>query len=472
MGTVWEAQHATIQRRFALKFLLPELALKEDMRHRFEREARSAGAIESEHVAAVLDHGVTGAGEPFIVMEYLDGEDLASILERERQLATFRAAQLVAQAAHGVAKAHRRGVIHRDVKPQNLFVVRREDGTELCKVLDFGVALDTARRSGVSTKSGHLIGTLDYMSPEQLRGAPNVDARSDVYSLGCVLYECLAARRPYEATWPHVLMQRILETDAPRLQERRTGLPPGLPEVVERAMQKVPERRFQSMDEFAAALAPFAGRSLIVDTRIGDCNTVPSMPSSSMQRESHIPPPPVAESAESRTGASPSLPPKAGSEAAARRGGVRSLRTRLKIASVGVVAVVGALVATRMTRSREGPVPQAPDVRRARPSDPVTGAGALASENRAPSMAASFEGVRPTIPVGVASVALPAGASAVPPPSQRATAANNQTHASQPPRPPTRRELQGATNSSAEAPVPRPSRKTPSFDLTTDPYSE
>jgi serine/threonine-protein kinase len=165
---------------------------------------------------------------------------------------------LVLQAARGIAKAHARGIVHRDVKPKNLFVTRREDGAESCKVLDFGVAKLTQPSSGISTKTGDMIGTLEYMSPEQVRGDGSVDARTDVYALGCVLYEALSGKRPYGASEPHVVMYCILEGGAAPLATLRAGVPKGVLAVVERAMQRDPQKRFAGTPELIAALAPYA----------------------------------------------------------------------------------------------------------------------------------------------------------------------------------------------------------------------
>lgn len=282
MGSVWEARNP-LERRFAIKFLLPELAESPQIRQRFEREARAAAAIESEHVVDVFDFGVTEASEPFIVMEYLKGEDLGHVLAREGRLSVPRTTELVRQAATGLHEAHLAGVIHRDLKPQNLFVTPREDGTELCRVLDFGVAKLATRSSGISTKTGNLVGTLDYMSPEQLRGDDEVDARADVYSLGCVLYQCLAGRRPFDAERAHVLMYRILEARVVPLSELRPELPKALTRIVHRALETDPERRFASAQELASALAPFSMRAVSVPAP-ADATTLVDQPAPASAR--------------------------------------------------------------------------------------------------------------------------------------------------------------------------------------------
>jgi eukaryotic-like serine/threonine-protein kinase len=253
MGSIWEGRHTALDRRVAVKFMLTELTASEQARRRFEREARAAGAVESEHVVSAFDFGVTEVGEYFLVLEYLEGEDLASLLVREGKLAVPRAVEIVRQALRGIERAHARGVVHRDLKPSNLFLTRREDGSESCKVLDFGVAKLTLSKSG-PTRTGEVIGTIDYMPPEQLRGDSDIDVRADVYSLGCVLYECLSGERPFHADEPHVLMYRILEGRREPLDAR---VPPELANIVQRALDPDATRRYQTVAQFRAALGEF-----------------------------------------------------------------------------------------------------------------------------------------------------------------------------------------------------------------------
>src|SRR4029079_8966993 len=172
----------------AIKFLRRELAERRDILNRFQREAEAAGALENENVTAAIDFGISDDGAPYIVMEYLVGENLADLLAREGRLPVARAADLVAQACRGVAAAHAAGIVHRDLKPHNLFVARRDDGTDLLKVLDFGVAkLQAIDEAAASTRTGTVVGTAAYMSPEQARGEKLVDQRADVYGLGAIL---------------------------------------------------------------------------------------------------------------------------------------------------------------------------------------------------------------------------------------------------------------------------------------------
>jgi serine/threonine protein kinase len=256
MGAVFEAWDLELDRRVAVKFLLREFLDRPEVRARFAREAKATAGIESDHVVKVTERGVSEDGTPFLVMEYLEGEDLRSLLEREERLPLQRVAELALQVCRGLERAHRRGVVHRDLKPENLFVVRAEDGTDRCKILDFGVAKLETGTSGI-TRSGAQIGTLTYMPPEQLRGQA-VDLRVDVYALGCVVYECLAGRPPHVGDEPHVVMTRILTEEPARLDVLRPGLPQELVQAVHRALDKDANGRQQSAAELGAALRPFA----------------------------------------------------------------------------------------------------------------------------------------------------------------------------------------------------------------------
>ena len=177
MGVVYEAQHTVVRRRFAIKFLRRDLSERRDILTRFQHEAEAAGALENHNVMAAIDFGISDDGAPYIVMEYLVGESLAALLEREGRMPVSRAADLIGQACRGVAAAHEIGIVHRDLKPHNLFVCRREDGTDLLKVLDFGVAkLQAIDEASAATRTGMVLGTAAYMSPEQARGDRTVDS--------------------------------------------------------------------------------------------------------------------------------------------------------------------------------------------------------------------------------------------------------------------------------------------------------
>ena len=281
MGTVYEAQHAFVGRRFAVKILHAELTRADEMLERFTREARAAGALENENIASVIDFGHTGDGVPYIVMEYLVGEDLAKLLAREGQLPVPRAVNMIVQACRGLDAAHAAGVIHRDLKPENLFVCKRGDGSDLLKLLDFGIA-KLAKPVGAGgamgaggaisaigdgpppsvTRSGAAMGTPYYMPPEQAKGAKDLDHRADIYALGVILYEALSGQRPHPGDSYNSILYHILTQPVVPLGSLRRGLDPDLADVVHRALAFDPADRPGSAMELARALAPHAGRQI------------------------------------------------------------------------------------------------------------------------------------------------------------------------------------------------------------------
>jgi len=259
MGSVYEAQQIIVRRRFAVKFLHPELAMRRELLTRFQREAEAAGALESENVAAALDFGIAPDGAPYIVLEYLVGESLEQLREREGPLPVMRAVNLVQQACRGVQAAHTAGIIHRDLKPHNLFVCRRGDGTDLVKVLDFGVAkLEVVERGGAETRTGTVLGTPSYMSPEQARGEKKVDHLSDVYALGAVLYELLSGKKPHPGDSHNAILHHIATQPAIPLAQALPDLPPELAAVVERTLRDDATARPASAGELAEALVPWS----------------------------------------------------------------------------------------------------------------------------------------------------------------------------------------------------------------------
>jgi endoglucanase len=262
MGVVFEAQHTVVRRRFAIKLLRAEFAQRRDILTRFQREAEAAGTLESENIAEVVDFGIADDGTPYIVMEYLVGENLASLIEREGKLSVSRATDLVSQACRGVQAAHATGIVHRDLKPENLFVCRREDGTDLLKVLDFGVAKLQSIDEISATRTGAILGTIPYMSPEQARGDKEIDKRTDVYALGAILYELLSLKRPHPGDSHNAILHHISTHPAVPLDAVEPNLPPALVELIGRALSSDPAARPASADDLTQAVAPFVGRQV------------------------------------------------------------------------------------------------------------------------------------------------------------------------------------------------------------------
>jgi serine/threonine-protein kinase len=259
MGKVYEGLHVRIGRRVAIKFLLPEFAAHSEIVRRFENEARAAGSLEHENIAAVHDFGRSDDGACFLVMDFLAGEDCEKLLGREGPLPVTRVVNIILQVCRGLAVAHPAGIVHRDLKPANLFLIKRADRTELVKILDFGIAKLRKVDDQPGTVTGQAMGTPYYMSPEQARGDKTVDQRTDVYALGVILYELLSGQRPHEGDTYLKIIYSILHKEPEALESLRQGLPRGLVEVVRKAMSVDLTRRFATVAELGEALSPFAG---------------------------------------------------------------------------------------------------------------------------------------------------------------------------------------------------------------------
>lgn len=262
MGVVLAAKHIELDERVAIKFIRSEMQKVPGVLSRFAREAKAAVSIKSEHVAQVFDVGTAEGIGPYIVMEYLEGRDLAAVLESEGRLPIRRAVHYVMQACEALAVAHSGGITHRDIKPENLFLTRQGD-LELIKLLDFGIskAALTGKVFGdeLSTAEGScLLGTPLYMSPEQIRSTSEVDHRADIWSLGAVLYELITARSAFVADSVRQVWTRILETAPTPLFAHCPEAPASLQAVIDRCLEKDPAMRFQNVAELAVALLPFA----------------------------------------------------------------------------------------------------------------------------------------------------------------------------------------------------------------------
>jgi len=256
MGAVYEVEHEVTKHRRALKIVHARLAGKADLVDRAVREASADARIGNPHIAETFDAGRLETGEPYILMEFLEGETLDRRLARAGPFAPEDLIDLVGQACKGIQAAHEAGIVHRDLKPENLFVTTR-DGKPFVKILDFGISKFDADRTGVSslTATGSTMGTPYYMSPEQVRGERSIDARTDVYALGVILYECACGARPYEARAIEPLVVLIHEGKAVPLHDRRPSLSQDFCHVVHRAMAVDRDQRFDSARSLGEALA-------------------------------------------------------------------------------------------------------------------------------------------------------------------------------------------------------------------------
>jgi serine/threonine protein kinase len=267
MGLVVAARHLELDQRVAIKLLLPSIAEQGTAAERFRREARSAARIRSDHVCRVLDVGTLPSGVPYLVMEHLEGCDLATELELRTRLPLPEAIEYVLQACEGLAEAHSVGIVHRDLKPANLFLAKRSDGSKRIKLLDFGVSKaldDSGAGQHKLTQTSTLVGSPLYMSPEQLSSSRDVDVRTDIWALGAVLYELLMGKPPFSGGNIPQLVHAVMNEQQPSIEALHTTMPRGVDAVIARALQKQRDARYPSVAEFAADLAPFAPRHALI----------------------------------------------------------------------------------------------------------------------------------------------------------------------------------------------------------------
>lgn len=257
MGSVWEGIHASLGTRVAVKFIDTEYINSEEIRSRFANEARAAAKLVSKHVVQVFDHGVCADGRSYIVMEFLAGEPLDTRLDRLGRLSPADTLRIVGQVCRGLAKAHAAGIVHRDLKPENIFLVwDEEDDADIAKVVDFGIAkfTDAGIAASSATRTGSVLGTPFYMSPEQARGLRTVDRRTDLWALGVVTYRCLVGALPFEGEALGDLLVKICTAPLPVPSQLLPGLPQTFDAWFFRALERDADKRFGSAAEFAEAL--------------------------------------------------------------------------------------------------------------------------------------------------------------------------------------------------------------------------
>jgi eukaryotic-like serine/threonine-protein kinase len=257
MGAVFQAANLAIGKRVALKFLNREAAQNREACLRFQLEAEAAGLAESEHIVQIFDSGVTDSGLPFLVMELLTGEDLRGRLRREGRLSVGPALRIATQVLRALVRAHEAGIVHRDLKPDNVFLCARDESPSFVKVVDFGISkVARARIADTLTRRGTVLGTAFYMSPEQAQSFADIDGRTDLFSVGAILFEMLAGKPPHVAPTYEAVLIAICTHDALDVRSEVPEVPAAVAALISRALERDRDRRFQSAREFLAALAP------------------------------------------------------------------------------------------------------------------------------------------------------------------------------------------------------------------------
>jgi serine/threonine-protein kinase len=289
MGTVYEAVHTGIGKRVALKFLEGHASPDTQARARFLREAQTASLVESPHVVHIFDSGWSEDGVPFMVLELLRGQDLRSLLRIEGRLGIDQAISIAEQTLRALIQTHAAGIVHRDLKPENIFLCEIDGAEPLVKVLDFGISKNTRPEEQLDTLThqGAVLGTAYYMSPEQARGEPDVDARSDIYSLGAIVYEMISGRPPHLGNVHHAVLVDICTRDAPDVRLLAPQVSEELAHVIARALRRERGERFTSAQSFLDALGPFSSVRTISNgsqataTRVSEPSIQPSVRSDS-----------------------------------------------------------------------------------------------------------------------------------------------------------------------------------------------
>jgi len=259
MGTVYEVRHALIGRRLAMKFLHRQYASSPEVVTRFHREAQAAAQIGHDNICEVTDMGTGPDGSPYIVMEYLDGKDLKNVIQDEGKLPPERAAHILAQVLSALEAAHQAGIIHRDMKPENIYITQKSDRPDYVKLLDFGISkFRTLEGEGKGlTQTGTVLGTPYYMSPEQARGDHNIGQATDIYAVGVIMYQMLTGELPFDAPNYNALLIKILTEEPPDPKKLNPAIPDDLVRVIQKAMDREAHQRFQTCKHFKTVLDPY-----------------------------------------------------------------------------------------------------------------------------------------------------------------------------------------------------------------------
>ncbi|HEY4105597.1 MAG TPA: serine/threonine-protein kinase [Polyangiaceae bacterium] len=260
MGAVFQATNLGIGKRVALKFLDQESAKNREASQRFQREAEAAGMAESAHIVQIFDSGTSESGLPFLVMELLTGEDLRARLRREGRLEVSAALRITSQVLRALVRAHAAGIVHRDLKPDNVFLCARDDDPSFVKIVDFGISKVARARGAITlTNKGTVLGTAYYMSPEQAQSFHDIDGRTDLFSVGAILFEMLAGSPPHTGRTYEAVLIAICTQDAPDLRALVPEIPVAVAALVKKALSREREHRFQSAEDFLGALSAAMG---------------------------------------------------------------------------------------------------------------------------------------------------------------------------------------------------------------------
>ncbi len=429
MGVVVDARHEALDQRVAVKLMLPEVAKKPEFVARFLREARAAARIRSDHVVRVSDVGTDEGDVPYMVMEFLEGRDLARELAARGRFPVGEAVDAVLEALEAVGEAHSMGIIHRDLKPSNLFVALKADGSKRIKVLDFGISKHGTGdgHDGAITTTKATLGSPSYMSPEQIRSTKGVDQRTDIWAMGVILYELLTGEIAFAGESLGDIFAMIREEDLAPITEKRRDCPPGLGEAVMRCLARDRERRFPDARSLRDALLPFASARFRMTLPAGSGGPPVAVAATShdpgaatLAVETMDAPPSEAEAEEARPSALPArteidapavvdTPPRLGVVSTGRR------RRRSRLVAVGSVLVLATGASALLwwnTRHDARAMDGLDAARSSSPAGATVTATSLAPEPAKVTVA----------PAETASSAGPVGSSA-PPPSARPSAA-------------------------------------------------